>query len=305
MSLDPDRLLDRRRLKRGIAIWRALAVAALVALALGGAAIFLPDDGGERVARLWISGLIVDDPERDEIIAALRDDDAVKAVVMRLDSAGGTAVGGEALHLSLRSLAEAKPVVAVLGTTATSAAYMAALAADRILAREASLTGSIGVLFQTAEFTALLEEIGVRAEAIRSGPLKGKPAPFERLDEGTRQAVTGVVADIHEYFLRLVMEHRALDRETALALALADGRVFTGNQAVEAGLVDAIGGEDEARAWLARARGVPATLPADDVTPRDEGGLFGLLGAALERFPPMRRLALDGLIAVWHPDLAE
>ena len=303
MSLDPDRLLDRRRLKRGIAVWRALAVAALVALALGGAAIFLPGDGGERVARLWISGLIVDDPERDEIIAALRDDDAVKAVVMRLDSAGGTAVGGEALHLSLRSLAEAKPVVAVLGTTATSAAYMAALAADRILAREASLTGSIGVLFQTAEFTALLEEIGVRAEAIRSGPLKGKPAPFERLDEGTRQAVTGVVADIHEYFLRLVMERRALDRETALALA--DGRVFTGNQAVEAGLVDAIGGEDEARAWLARARGVPATLPADDVAPRDEGGLFGLLGAALERFPPVRRLALDGLIAVWHPDLAE
>lgn len=303
MSLDPDRLLDRRRLKRGIAVWRALAVAALVALALGGAAIFLPGDGGERVARLWISGLIVDDPERDEIIAALRDDDAVKAVVMRLDSAGGTAVGGEALHLSLRSLAEAKPVVAVLGTTATSAAYMAALAADRILAREASLTGSIGVLFQTAEFTALLEEIGIRAEAIRSGPLKGKPAPFERLDEGTRQAVTGMVADIHEYFLRLVMERRTLDRETALALA--DGRVFTGNQAVEAGLVDAIGGEDEARAWLARARGVPATLPADDVAPRDEGGLVGLLGAALERFPPVRRLALDGLIAVWHPDLAE
>lgn len=303
MSLDPDRLLDRRRLKRGIAVWRALAVAALVALALGGAAIFLPGDGGERVARLWISGLIVDDPERDEIIAALRDDDAVKAVVMRLDSAGGTAVGGEALHLSLRSLAEAKPVVAVLGTTATSAAYMAALAADRILAREASLTGSIGVLFQTAEFTALLEEIGIRAEAIRSGPLKGKPAPFERLDEGTRQAVTGMVADIHEYFLRLVMERRALDRETALALA--DGRVFTGNQAVEAGLVDAIGGEDEARAWLARARGVPATLPADDVAPRDEGGLVGLLGAALERFPPVRRLALDGLIAVWHPDLVE
>ena len=303
MSLDPDRLLDRRRLKRGIAVWRALAVAALVALALGGAAIFLPGDGGERVARLWISGLIVDDPERDEIIAALRDDDAVKAVVMRLDSAGGTAVGGEALHLSLRSLAEAKPVVAVLGTTATSAAYMAALAADRILAREASLTGSIGVLFQTAEFTALLEEIGIRAEAIRSGPLKGKPAPFERLDEGTRQAVTGMVADIHEYFLRLVMELRALDRETALALS--DGRVFTGNQAVEAGLVDAIGGEDEARAWLARARGVPATLPADDVAPRDEGGLVGLLGAALERFPPVRRLALDGLIAVWHPDLVE
>ena len=132
-SLEPDRLLDRRRLKRGVAIWRALAIVALVAAALVGAMPFALDEG-ERVARLWVSGFIEDDPGRDRIVADLRDDDTVKAVVLRLDSAGGTAVGGEALYLSLRSLAEKKPVVAVLGTTATSAAYMAALAADRLLA---------------------------------------------------------------------------------------------------------------------------------------------------------------------------
>ena len=301
-SLDPDRLLDRRRLKRGVAIWRALAIVALVAAALVGASPFIFDNG-ERVARLWVSGLIEDDPGRDSLIAGLRDDDAVKAVVLRLDSAGGTAVGGEALYLSLRSLAERKPVVAVLGTTATSAAYMAALAVDRVLARETSLTGSIGVLFQTAEFTALLEEIGVRAEAIRSGPLKAKPTPYEQLDDPTRKAMRSVVSDTYELFLRLLMERRSLDRETALTLA--DGRVFTGRQAVQAGLVDAIGGEEEARVWLAQAHGVLETVPAMDVVTGDEGGLLGTLDAALKRTLPVRTLALDGLIAVWHPELSD
>ena len=301
-SLDPDRLLDRRRLKRGIAVWRALAVAALVAVALVAAAPFA-FDGGEHVARLWVSGMIEDDPARDRLIAELRDDDEVRAVVLRLDSPGGTAVGGEALYLSLRSLAEVKPVVAVLGTTATSAAYMAALAADRMLAREASLTGSIGVVFQTAEFTALLEEIGVRAEAIRSGPLKAKPAPFEPMDNPTRRVMRGVVVDIYEAFLRLVMERRSLDREAALALA--DGRVFTGRQAVEAGLVDEIGGEVEARTWLAQVHGVPETVPAVDVLSDDEGGLLDSIDSALNHALPVRTLALDGLIAVWHPDLSD
>ena len=250
-----------------------------------------------------MTGLIEDDPARDRIISELRDDDAVRAVVLRLDSAGGTAVGGEALYLSLRSLAQEKPVVAVLGTTATSAAYMAALAADYVLAREASLTGSIGVLFQTAEFTALLEEIGVRAEAIRSGPLKAKPTPYEQLDNPTRQAMRSVVTDIYESFLGLLMERRSFDRETALSLA--DGRVFTGRQAVQAGLVDAIGGEEEARAWLAQSHGVLETIPAADVMTGDEGGLLGTIDAALRRTLPARTLALDGLIAVWHPELSD
>ena len=301
-SLDPDRLLDRRRLKRGVAIWRALAIVALVAAVLVGAAPFV-FDGGERVARLWVNGLIEDSPRRDRLIADLRDDDAVKAVVLRLDSGGGTAVGGEALYLSLRSLAEEKPVVAVLGTTATSAAYMAALAADHVLAREASITGSIGVLFQTAEFSALLEEIGVRAEAIRSGPLKAKPSVYEQLDDPTRQTMRSVVSDTYELFLRLLMERRSLDRETALPLA--DGRIFTGRQAVQAGLVDAIGGEEEARAWLAHAHGVPETIPAADVATGEEGGLLGTIDAALKRTLPVRTLALDGLIAVWHPELSD
>ena len=301
-NLDPDRLLDRRRLKRGVAIWRALAVVALVALILVAAAPFA-FEGGERVARLWVTGLIEDDPARDRIVADLRDDEAVQAVVLRLDSAGGTAVGGEALYLSLRSLAEAKPVVAVLGTTATSAAYMAALAADRVLAREATLTGSIGILFQTAEFTALLEEIGVRTEAIRSGPLKAKPTPYEALDDPTRGVMQDLVADIYDSFLRLLMERRSLDRETALRLA--DGRVFSGSQAVRAGLVDAIGGEAEARAWLARVHGVAETIPATDVVSGGEGGLLDIVDAALDRTLPPRTLALDGLIAVWHPEISD
>ena len=112
-----------------------------------------------------------------------------------------------------------------------------------------------------------------------------------------------VVSDTYELFLRLLMERRSLDRESALALA--DGRVFTGRQAMQAGLVDAIGGEEEARAWLSQAHGVPEIIPAADVVTGEEGGLLGTIDAALKRSLPARTLALDGLIAVWHPELSD
>ena len=183
--------------------------------------------------------------------------------------------------------------------------HMAALAADpRAGPREASHHGlDRKSCSQTAEFSALLEEIGVRAEAIRSGPLKAKPSVYEQLDDPTRQAMRSVVSDTYELFLRLLMERRSLDRESALALA--DGRVFTGRQAMQAGLVDAIGGEEEARAWLSQAHGVPEIIPAADVVTGEEGGLLGTIDAALKRSLPARTLALDGLIAVWHPELSD
>ncbi len=299
MSFDPDRLFDRRRLKRGIVLWRTLAVFALFGLVVVAIVRFGPGFGGDHVARLWINGLIVDDPERDAAIAAIRDDPDAKAVLLRIDSPGGTAAGGEALYVSLRALAAEKPMVAVMGTSATSAAYMTALAADHIVARAASLTGAIGVLFQTAEFTELLDEIGVRTEAIRSGPLKAQPSPLERLTPQARAATQALVADTYELFIEFLMERRALDR--TVALTLADGRVYTGRQALAAGLIDSLGGESEALRWLVDARGVPGDLPIRDAWNLREEGLIGALRGVAKGLIPSESLALDGLIAVWHP----
>jgi protease-4 len=182
MSFDPDRLLDRRRLKRGVTAWRAVAIAALVALVVVAVGRFGVDGlrGREHVVRLWVDGIIVEEPEREAALADLADDANVKAVIVRINSPGGTAVGGETLYLNLRRVGVVKPVVAVLGTTATSAGYMVALAADRIFTREATLTGSIGVVFQTAEFTRLLDDLGITPGTAGRGDARGFPRRGER-----------------------------------------------------------------------------------------------------------------------------
>lgn len=305
MSLDPDRLLDRRRLKRGVTIWRTLAIVALVALVVIAVARFAVEGGpsSSHIGRLWVEGMILDDPERDEALADFAGRTNARALIVRINSPGGTVVGGEALFLTLRHIAETMPVVAVLGTTAASGGYWVALGADRIIARRGTITGSIGVIYQTAEISQLLEDLGIETEAVRSGPLKARPSPFEPLDDATRDVTQTLVADMHRQFVDLVADRRGMDR--ASAEALADGRVFTGDQALEAGLIDAIGGEAEALAWLEAAHGVDAGLPVRNLTYGEDQNLASRLGSQISDALLPDSLSLDGLLAVWHPDLAQ
>ncbi len=302
MSADTDALLDRRRLKRRLTLWRLLAIAAVVI-----AVIAFTGDAEDLlhrpyVARISVSDIILDDAWRDRVIADIAKDDKVKALIVRIHSPGGTVVGGESLYLGLRAVARNKPVVAVIGELGTSAAYMTALGADRIIARTGSITGSIGAILQTTDVTGLLEKLGIRPEAIKSGPLKAQPNPLEPMTEQTRSAMRAVVMDVFGMFVDLVEERRKLPRETVLELA--DGRIFTGRQALTEGLIDGLGGELDARDWLAETHGISASLrikevnidPDEEIWPDLVGGL---VGKAL--FP--ERLRLDGLVSLWHPVL--
>ncbi len=271
MALEPDLLLDRRRLKRQLGFWRgALILGAL----LGGAAFFsdgvLPENaglGGEHVARLPISGTITDNRELVRLIERAGRDSQVRALLVSIDSPGGTVAGGEALHAAIRGVrAAGKPVVAVMGGTAASAGYMIALPAERIFAREATLTGSIGVILQSFEVSELLDRLGLRAEALTSGPLKDQPSPFRPLTEQGRASLNAVVQDMQSQFVAKVVAGRQMPEERVRELA--DGRVMTGRQAVAVGLVDAIGGEAEARRWLTEKHGLPAELRLRDLDPR-------------------------------------
>lgn len=302
MSLDADRLIERRRLKRGLAIWRVAAVVAVVAAVV--AAVGRSDAIAFRnhVARLEVDGIILEDVERDEAIDRVAKDGTVKALIVRIDSPGGTFVGGETLYLGLREVAKTKPVVAVMGGTATSAGYMTALGAERIVARSGSVTGSIGVLMQTADVTAFLEKLGIKPESVKSGPLKAQPNPLEPFTPAARAAVEDVIRDLHAMFVDMVGERRNLPKEKVLALA--DGRVFTGRQAVANGLIDDLGGEAEARQWLADAHKIPLSLPVKDVKFRhpDEPWLDLFLGL-VRKSVFSERLRLDGVMSLWHPDL--
>ena len=270
MALEPDLLLDRRRLKRQLGFWRGALILGAV---LGLAAFFadaLPDEaglGGQHVARLRLTGTITDSRELIRLIERAGRDSQVRALLVSIDSPGGTVAGGEALHTAIRGVrAAGKPVVAVMGATAASAGYMVALPAERIFAREATLTGSIGVILQTFEVSELMDRLGLRAESLTSGPLKDQPSPFRPLTEEGRASLAAVVADMQSQFVAMVVAGRNMPE--ARVRELADGRVVTGRQAVSLGLVDAIGGEAEARSWLAETHGLPADLRLRDIDPR-------------------------------------
>ncbi len=301
MSIDADWLVDRRRLKRRLRWWQVAAIAAVLLAVLAAVGRFAAVFERAHVARVDVAGIIVEDDERDRALADLADDASVKALLVRIDSPGGTVVGGETLYRRLRQVAEHKPVVAVMGELATSAAYMTAIGSDWIVAREGTLTGSIGVILQSADLTGLLEKIGVKPETVKSSPLKAQPNPLEPFTPEARVATERVVLDVYNMFVEMVQERRKLTPEQLAAVT--DGGVFTGRQAQGNGLIDALGGEDEARSWLESSRGIAASLPARDV---ELGGaeqqLIDLLGSRVKKALFSERLSLDGLISVWHPE---
>jgi protease-4 len=299
-------IAERRRLKRSRSLWRGAAIlvaAATIAVAAGGSD--LARSYQPYIAELRLSGVIVDDSELVEALADAMASHNAKALVLRIDSPGGTVVGGESFFRAVRAVAADKPVVAVLGEVAASGGYMVAIAADHIVAREGTITGSIGVLMQTADVTGLLGKLGVVPETIKSAPLKAVPSPFEALTEEGRAATRLLVDDMYDMFVGMVADRRNFDRQTALKLA--DGRVYTGRQAKANGLVDALGGIGEARDWLA-TKGVDGDLPMREIRVwRDEPLLGGIARSAVsamfgKTYLP-ERLRLDGLVAVWHPDL--
>lgn len=304
MSLETDLILDRRRITRRLNFWRVLAVGAgVIALA----AIVVPKTGGglgRHVARVNVTGVITEDRKLIENVAALAKDRSVPAVIVSIDSPGGSVAGGESLRGALLRVAAMKPVVAVMRGTAASAGYMVALPAARIFAREATLTGSIGVILQTGEVSGLLGRLGVVAEAITSGPLKDQPSFTRELTAQGRDYLHTLVGDMYDQFVGMVAKARHMDAEQVRGLA--DGRAYTGRQAQKLGMVDEIGGEIEAREWLARERSVPVSVPTDDLKP---GGLYDrTVGATLSG---LFRSALSGVVpsagvwAIWQGSSAE
>lgn len=317
MSLDADAIVDRRRLRRSLTRWRIVAVVAVAAIVAGFAVVYggaeLLGGRSSHIARLEISGVIGDDRERLELIDALGSDPAVAGVIVSIASPGGTTSGGEGLYEALRGLAARKPTVAYVGGLAASAGYMAAIATDHIVARRTAITGSIGVLFQYGDASRLLDDLGITVDAEKSGVLKAEPDPFSPATPEARAMLAGVVADSYDWFLGLVVERRKLAPE--VARPLADGRIFTGHQAREAGLVDALGEESEAVAWLTRERGVAEGLPIRDRRPKREGeglpfanalgagfaaGILDGLRSALGIAAPVGDGRLDGLLSLWQ-----
>jgi protease-4 len=318
MSLETEAILDRRRLRRRASFWRGLAILAILAVgaAIGIGASRTPSLASKQIARVSIEGIITEDRKQLELLQRVADASNVEALILFINSPGGTTTGGEAIYEAIRKVAEKKPVVAQFGTVATSAAYIAGLATDQIVARGNSITGSVGVIFQWAEVTELLGKLGVKMHEVKSGPLKATPSPFQPTDEASKEVAREMIAESFRWFAGLVTERRGID--IAAVPGLSQGRIYSGREALGYKLVDRIGGEDEAQRWLEETRGVTKDLKIVDWKPSREPawGLLGdaamalaqwiggPLGEAATRIMNARVLAtlqLDGLVAVWQP----
>jgi protease-4 len=303
VSLETDLLIDRRRLKRRLVFWRVFAVLAVVAAVLAGTRGHGLIGGGAHVARLPVNGLITDDPKLVAAVRKLADDKAVKALVVAINSLGGSVGGGQSLHDAIAAVAEKKPVVAVMGGLAASAGYMVAVPAARIFAHDGTITGSIGVFLQSADVSGLLSKLGVSTEVIKSGPLKDEPSFVAPLSQQGREVLQGIVMNLYEQFVAMVAAGRHLDADKVRQLA--DGRPYTGQQALKLGLIDAIGDEHEARVWLAQAKGVDEKLPVEEVSTegfaaRTLAGSLGWMLDGLWKSLVSQWLNIDGAQALWH-----
>ena len=319
MTLEVDTVLARRRIRRSRGMWRALAVAAVVVafVAIGAAGDRLSLAlGGDQIARISIEGTITENRGQLALLRRLTDAKKVKALIVFVNSPGGTTTGGEALFEALRDVAKKKPVVAQFGTIAASAGYIVGLGADHIVSRANTITGSVGVLIQWPEVSQLLDNIGVKVNAVKSGTLKAVPSPFEPLNEEGKAVTRSMIDDGFQWFLSLVEERRGIKSDDVPGLV--QGRVFSGREAIKLKLVDEIGGEDQAIKWLREKHNIDASLEVVDWKPKSSsslgllsvvgsiaGGLLGDSEARLVRIlgrdPSLSTLGLDGLVSVWHP----
>ena len=266
MSLDADLIVDRRRLRRKLTFWRVLAIAIIV-LGIAGAAGFASNRFGltgvrPYIARVTISGLIRGDQERVRQLDRLGRSSTARAVIVHVDSPGGTTAGSEQLFDSLSQLRDKKPLVVVVDSMAASGGYITALAADHIVAQQTSLVGSIGVLFEYPNFVDLLDKIGVKVESVKSSPLKAAPNGFEPTSPEATAALNSIIQDSYAWFKGIVKDRRHLTDDQLAAVD--DGRVFTGHQGIALKLVDELGDERAALAWLAKEKQVDTKLPVRD-----------------------------------------
>jgi protease-4 len=322
MSLDSDVIVDRRRIRRKLTFWRVVTALIAIAAIIAVGAIATPGGQGGltasgSIARINIEGLIRSDQERVEALERLEKSQAA-AVIVHINSPGGTTAGSEQLYDALVRLKAKKPLVVVVEGLAASGGYITAIAADHIIAQQSSLVGSIGVLFQFPNFSELLKTVGVKVEEVKSSPLKAAPNGFEPTSPEARAALDSLVKDSYAWFRGLVKDRRGMD--DALLEKVADGRVFTGRQAVELKLIDQLGDEKTAVAWLVAEKGVKADLPIRDykLVPRFSDLTFLRTAAALTfdalglsavarqieqtgMAQAADRLGLEGMLALWHP----
>jgi protease-4 len=215
-----------------------------------------PGDG--RVGVVEIQGVITESKEILSLIKRFREDDDIKAIVIRIDSPGGVIGPSQEIYREIRKTTPEKKIIASMGSIAASGGYYIAAATNGIVANPGTITGSIGVILAYTNFRAVLDKIGMVPVVIKSGPLKDMGSPTKEMSKEEKEVLQGFVDQAHRQFVTAIADGRKMDIEHVKSLA--DGRIYTGEEAVRQGLVDRLGNFEDAIEWAGQLGGIQGSI---------------------------------------------
>ena len=297
--MKPNDFLEQFYTRRQSIIKRLLIIVILIMLIVTASLQFQQKEN--FIAKITVEGIIKD---RNDILEQLKDldnDQNVKGLITIINSPGGTYVGSKEIHESIKNLSKKIPTVAYMREMATSGGYLVSLSSDRIFGNEGTITGSIGVILQTADISQLLGKLGINPVIIKSGDLKAVPNPAEEIDEKKLNYLKDVIKKMQTEFLNLVKKSRDISSST-LDL-VSDGRIVTGKQAKDLKLIDAVGTENDAISWLKKEAGLDDKVKVKDLSVQSE--ITELLNFSFlkKKINYLNQNFYNGFFAIWTPDL--
>ena len=253
------------------------------------------------IAKITVEGIIKD---RNDILEQLKDldnDHNVKGLITIINSPGGTYVGSKEIHESIKKISKKIPTVAYMREMATSGGYLVSLSSDRIFGNEGTITGSIGVILQTADISQLLGKLGINPIIIKSGDLKAVPNPAEEIDEKKLNYLQDIIKKMQKEFLNLVKKSRNISSST-LDL-VSDGRIVTGKQAKDLKLIDAVGTENDALSWLKKEAGLDDEVRVKDLSVQNDITKLLNFSFLKKKINYLNQNFYNGFIAIWTPGI--
>jgi protease-4 len=244
---------------------------------------------GDKLAVVELNGVITSSEDVVRQLKKYRDDSGIKGVVLRIDSPGGAVVPSQEMYEEVKKTRVLKPVIVSMGSVAASGGYYVACGASRLVANRGTLTGSIGVISEFLQLHEALAKLGIDVKTIKAGKMKDAGSSTRRMDPDHEKYFQQIMDQVHKQFIAVVEEARELEHTEALAIA--DGRVFTGEQAVELGLVDTLGTYEEAiqiAAAMCDIEGEPSL-----VKERERKGVFNRMFDVDEKIEAMRKELLE------------
>jgi protease IV len=243
-----DILYERIKLKNNLFTYKILVSVLILCLCVMSLFFTKKTSHGDQIAKLYINDIIVEDQDLINITNDIENNNDIKAVIIMFSSPGGTAYGGELLYNAIKRISQKKPVVAVFGTMATSAAYLAAVAADHIVCGYSSMTGSIGVLIDGFDYTELMSKLGIKSRIYKTSEFKASPSPFTKTTPQIDKYINNTLDQQLDYFAQTVkLERNFSDVEIR---KVSNGKIYLGVEALNLKLIDELGTEEQAHEFL-------------------------------------------------------